>query len=170
LDAGRSSALADQIYETVADGYSLYHVLSNILDGSGRLWLDVLKLNQEPLTIQNAVLLYLVIVAVGGYFFMHPARALTRLDLYRRSHPPSVIRIDCLMQEMRNWCGQNLPDLLPLMAPSRVRQLMNAVAEATQGLSGAQVHGVQAAFFLTDEGREYSKALADGVNAYKRSL
>ncbi len=86
------------------------------------------------------------------------------------SCPPNLARVNCLIQEVINWCSQNRPELQSLMTPSRIRQLMNAVTEATLGMSGVQVYGDQATFFQSEEGIKYSRALSQGVNAYKKSL
>jgi|ERR1035437_2387400 hypothetical protein len=170
LDTGCNRDLEAQIQEVVADGYSIYHVLANFLDGSGRSWLTVLKLDAVQAGIQDEALLSLVVLAVGAYLFLRPAPTLNSVDIYKRSHPPQVVRMDCLMQEVMNWCRQNRPELQALMTPSRFQQLMSAATEATLGMNGAQVCGDQAAFIRSEEGVKYMSTLALGVNAYKRSL
>ena len=170
LDAGCSADLEAQIQEVVADGYSIYHVLANFLDGSGRSWLTVLNLDPVQTSIQDEVLLSLVVLAVGAYWFLRPSRALNSVDIYKCSHPPQVARMHCLIQEVMNWCRQNRPALQSFMTPNRFQQLMNAATQATLGMTGAQVCGEQVAFFQSEDGVRYRRALASGVNAYKESF
>lgn len=47
LDTGCNGDLEGQIKEIAADGYSVYHVLANIIDGVGRSMLMLLK-SQGP--------------------------------------------------------------------------------------------------------------------------
>jgi hypothetical protein len=170
LDTGSDGNLKSQIEEIGADGYAIYHVLANLFDGSGKSWLTVLRLDSEQANVQDEALLSLVIVVVGAYLFMRPAPRLNQVGIYKLTHPPQVVRMDCLRQEAMHWCRQNRPELQAWMTASRFQQLMNAATEATLGLSSVQVCGDQAAFLQSEEGVKYFTALAEGVNAYKRSL
>ena len=78
--------------------------------------------------------------------------------------------MDFIMQEARNWCGHNRPELREWMDAARFHELMNAVTETTLRLSSSQAAGEQAGFMQSEDGRAYYRALADGVNAYKASL
>jgi hypothetical protein len=170
LDTGYLSDLGTQIQEVVADGYAIYHVLANFLDGQGRSWLPVLKLDAVQTRIQDEVLLSLVVVAVGAYLFLRPPSTSSIADIYKGSHPPQVVRMDCIMQEAMNWCHQNRPELEQFMTPGRFQQLMNSVVETTQGVNAVQAYGDQAALFRSEEGVNYTRALWSGVNAYKQAL
>src|SRR5581483_1196111 len=97
LDNGRSRDLAAQIQEAVADGYAVYHVLANFVDGPGRSWLVVLKLDGTGSNIQDQILLSLLVLAVGSYLFLRQPPPLNPEDLYKDSHPPHVIRMDFIM-------------------------------------------------------------------------
>jgi hypothetical protein len=170
LDTGSHGSVRAQIEEIVADGYAIYHVLAALFDGSGRSWLTVLRLDQEQANVQDEALLSLVILSVGAYLFMRPAPDLSRIDIYKLTHPPQVARMDFLRQEIMNWCRQNRPRLLEWMTPKRFQQIMDATTEATLGIRAAEAAGDQAIFFQSEEGAKYFTAIAAGVNSYKQSF
>jgi hypothetical protein len=170
LDSGCTGDLEAQIKEVVADGYSIYHVLANLLDGTGRSWLTALELDGENVSVQDRVLLSLVVVGVGAYLFVRVRPDLNRLDVYKLTHPPQAARMNFIMQEGMHWCRQNRPGLEASMTESRFKELMTVAREATLGVDSVQVWGHQTAFLLTEEGDQYISALAQGVNAYKQSL
>lgn len=170
LDTGLKGNLKSQIREIVADGYSIYHVLANLFDGGRETAITALKLDAEEPSVQDEALLSLVVVAVGAYLFVRPLEKLNETEVYKDTHPPQVVRLDCIMQEAIHWCRQNRPQLQTWMTAARFQELMNAAVEATVGLNGAQVAGDQAAFMKSEEGAKYHRALADGVNAYKQAL
>lgn len=159
-----------QIEESVADGYSLYHVLANLFDSGRETAITALRLGALDLGAQDRVLLSLVIIAVGGYLFMRPLPSLNANDVYKNTHPPQVVRMDVIMQESRHWCGHNRPELQEWMDTTRFQELMSAVTEATLGSNTTEVAGGQAAFLNSPEGQAYYRALVNDINAYKASL
>jgi hypothetical protein len=166
LDSGYNGNMEQQIEELAADGYSVYHVLANLIDGAGRSWLTVLKLDAEQVSVQDEVLLALVVSALGAYLFVRPAPDLT--DVYKLTHPPQAARMSFLMREAVGWCRQNRPSLEAWIT-RRFQSLMNA-ALATLGKNGAQVWGDQSAFLKSEEGVKYDRALGEGIKAYRQSL
>jgi hypothetical protein len=167
LDAGRDGNMERQIEEIAADGYSVYHVLANLIDGSGRSALTLLKLDAEKSSVQDQILFALVVVAVGAYFFVRPAPDLD--DVYKLTHPPQAARMYFLMRESIGWCRQNRP-ALEVWMKSRFQNLMNAAAEATLGKSGVQVWGDQTVLLKSEEGAKYIRELDEGIKAYRQSL
>jgi hypothetical protein len=170
LDVALEGNLKRQVQEVASDGYSIYHVLANLFDGGRAIALTALALESRDPSVQDEVLLSLVVIAVGAYLFVHPLATLNEMNVYTAKHPPQVARMDCIMQEAMNWCVQNRPALQSWMTPSRFQDLMDATLEATLGMSSAQVAGGQAAFLESGAGKKYRRALADGVNAYKQAL
>jgi hypothetical protein len=170
LDTARNGNLRWQIQEVAADGYSIYHVLANLFAGGRATAVTALGLESEDPGVRDEVLLSLVVIAVGAYLFVRPLPTLNEINVYAATHPPQAARMDCIMQEAMNWCGQNKPPLQSWMTPPRFQELMDAATEATLGMSGAQVAGGQAAFLQSEAGKKYRRALADGVNAYKQAL
>jgi hypothetical protein len=169
LDSGCSGSMEAQIMEIAADGYSAYHVLANLIDSPTRPVVTLLKLHAEQASIQDRGLFALVVVAVGAYLLMRPAPDLSRIDLYKETHPPQAARMNFFMHEAIGWCRQNRPELEAWMK-GRFQILMNAAAEATLGMSGAQVWGTQTAFLQSKEGTEYVRSLGKGIDDYKQSL
>lgn len=169
LDAGSVGNLKSQIGEVVADGYSIYHTLANLFDGGRRTATTMLRLDSEPRDIQDEVLFGLAVTAIAGYLFLRPVPQLDEIAVYKNTHPPQVVRMDCIMQEAMHWCRQNEPDLQARMTPVRCQQLMRAAIEATAGSSGLQGAREQADFLRSQVGAKYHRDLAEGVNNYKQS-
>jgi hypothetical protein len=169
LDTGGGGRMESQIKELAADGYSAYHVLANLIDSQTRPLLILLKIDAQQTSVQDEVLFSLFVVAVAAYLFVRPAPDLNPIDIYKLTHPPQAARMNFLMQEAIGWCSHNRPDLEAWMK-SRFQSLMRATAEATLGKGGAQVWANQNAFLKSEEGAKYIKALADGIEAYRKSL
>lgn len=170
LDAGHIHNLDAQIQEVVADGYAIYHVLANFLNGAGRSWLVVLGLSTAEVSTQDQVLLSLVVIAAGAYLVLRQPPPLSPADIYKLSHPPQIVRMECLMQEVLNWCRQNRPELQTFMTPSRYQQLMNAAIETSSSDAAVHMFADQARFCRSESGQKYITELHQGVNAYKRLL
>jgi hypothetical protein len=167
LDNGHIGDLEEQIQEIVADGYSIYHVLANLIDGSGRSWLAVLELGQKENHIQNQALFTLAILAVAAYFFAHPASQWT--DLYKLTHPPQPVRMNCIIEEALNWSSHNNHhELNASMTMTRIQQIMAAASEAASTPANADHWRELISYLQTGAGARYYKDLTDGVNTYKQ--
>jgi hypothetical protein len=170
LDDGDPGSLEDQAVEVDADGYAAYHVLANIIDGTARSAVELLKIGAEPANAQDEVLLSCFVIAVGGYLFTRPARALDSVNVYRFSHPPQAARMNCLMQEAMAWCRQNRPGLETWMTLNRFQTLMNASAAAVLGADGSAIWDAQSAFLVSEHGVEYFRQLDKRLKALTASL
>jgi hypothetical protein len=172
LDTGYNGSIDEQIKELVADGYSAYHVLANLIDSPTRPWiLTLLKLDADQANVQDEVLFSLFVVAVGAYLFVRPAPDFNEFNIYKLTHPPQAMRMNLIVREaILGWCRRFRPELEVSMTKSRVRNLMNAAIEATLRKSGTQVWGDQAAFLRSKEGAKYTSALDQGIDDYKQSL
>lgn len=169
LDTGGDGSIESQIKELAADGYSAYHVLANLIDSQTRPMLTLLKLEAKQTSVQDEVLFSLFVVAVAAYLFVRPAPDLNPIEIYKLTHPPQAVRMNFLMQEAIGWCSQNRPHLEAWMK-GRFQSLMRATAEALLGTDGAQVWANQNAFLKSEEGAKYIRALAEGIEAYRKSL
>jgi hypothetical protein len=170
LDTGCRGNLEGQIKEIAADGYAIYHVLANLIDSPTRPLLTLLRLDGEQASVQDEALFSLIVVAIGAYLFVRPAPNLNQTNVYELTHPPQAARMNFIMRDAVAWCRQYRPELEVSMELGRFRRLMNVAAEATLGMSGAQVWGDQPAFLHSGEGAKYISALDDGIEAYKQSL
>jgi hypothetical protein len=168
LDSGCNGNMERQIEEIAADSYSVCRVLSFLINGDGRSWLTLLKLDAEQANVQDEVLFALVVVAVGAYLFFCPVPDLKRIDIYKIEHPPQVARMSFIIKEAFRWCEQMRPELEAWMR-ERFRNFMNAAVEATLKKSGAQVWEDQLVFFESEEGNKYVRALGEDFNAYRQS-
>jgi hypothetical protein len=155
LDDGDSGSLEVQAVEVDADGYAAYHVLANMIDGTARSAVELLKC---------------FVIAVGGYLFTRPARALDSVNVYRFSHPPQAARMNCLMQEAMAWCRQNRPGLETWMTLNRFQMLMNASAAAVLGADGGAIWDEQNVFLRSYHGAEYFRQLDTRLKVLTASL
>jgi hypothetical protein len=171
LDDGETGNLEQQTLEADADGYAVYHVLANLIDGGGRAQeVSLLKLEAEPSEVQDEVLFSCFVVAVGAYMFVRPPQALDSANIYNLTHPPQAARMNCLMQQAISWCKQKRPGLQAWMTLDRFRRLMRAVAEATWGMNGGRDWAAQIAFLQSEDGAEYFRKLDRSLKAYVQSL
>lgn len=171
LDDGGTGNLEQQTLEADADGYAVYHVLANLIDGGGRPQaVSLLKLEAEPVSVQDEVLFSCFVVAVGAYLFVRPPQALDNANIYKLTHPPQAARMNCLMQQGIGWCKQNRSSLEAWMRLDRFQMLMNGVAEATWGMNGGRDWAAQVAFLQSEAGAEYFRKLDRSLKAYVQSL
>lgn len=168
MDSGCNGNMKIQIEEIAADGYSVYYMLTFLINGGGRSWLTLLKLDAEQASVQDEVLFALIVVAVGAYLFVRPAPDLNRIDIYKETHPPQVARMSFIIEEAFRWCRKNRPALEAWMK-GRFLNYINAVVEVTLDKNGAQVWGDQMAFLESEEGAKYVSALGEGLNDYRQS-
>jgi hypothetical protein len=157
-----------QVQEIVADGYSLYYVLTNFIDGPARSMLALLKAEAERASSQDRALFSICIVAVAAYLFVSAAPDLAEVDPYRLTHPPQAVRMRFIAFEASSWCSHNRPELDVWMS-TQFMTLMSAVAEATLDKTGVQLWVDQRAFLRSAEGVKYFDALGERLKAYKRS-
>lgn len=171
LVGAETGGLERQTLEADADGYAAYHVLANLIDGGARSQaIALLKLEAEPASVQDEVLLSCFVVSVGAYLFVRPAPALDSVSIYELTHPPQAARMNCLIYQAMAWCKQNRPDLQTWMTLDRFQKLMNAAAEAAVGMSGGLVWGAQTAFLRSEDGSEYFRKLDKNLKAHVQSL
>ena len=171
LDDGETGNLVQQTLEAYADGYAVYHVLANLIDGGGRAQeVSLLKLEAEPSGVQDGVLFSCFVVAVGAFLFVRPPDALDNARIYKLTHPPQAARMNCLMQQAISWCKQNRPGLEAWMTLDRFQMLMKGVAEATWGMNGGRDWAAQVAFLQSEAGDEYFRELDRSLKAYVQSL
>jgi hypothetical protein len=172
LDNGCNGNLESQVQEIVADGYSVYLLLTNvielpnIIDESTRS--KLLRDGAEKATSQDQTLLSLCVAAVAAYLFVNSLPDLTQSDIYRLSHPPQAVRMRFIAREACSWCSHFRPDLNAWMS-TQFMTLMSAVAEATLGKSGVQIWGAQRTFLKSEVGVKYFSALDQGLKDYKQA-
>lgn len=170
VDRGNCGNLKRQVEELAADGYSAYHVLANLIDNQVGSFRTLLKLEREQSGVQDEILFALFVVAVAAYLFLRPAPDLDPIEIYKLTHPPQAARMNFLMQETMGWCSHNRP-ALEIWMKSRFPHLMRVTAEAVLGgVAGAKVWSNQSAFLRSQEGAKYIRALAEGIEAYRKAL
>jgi hypothetical protein len=170
LDSGESGSLEEQILEADADGYAVYHVLANLIDGPARSAVDLLRLAGEAAERQDQVLLSCFVLAVAAYLFLRPAPTLDSVNIYRLTHPPQAARMNLIMHDAIAWCKQNRPHLVAWMTVERFQVLMAAVAEAMLGKGGSANWQAQSEFLRSADGDAYFRRVDAGVKAHVQAL
>jgi hypothetical protein len=136
--AGIGGNLEVQVQEIVADGYSVYHVLTNVIDSPNVIdeWTrsTLLGAGGEQTSWRDKVLFSMCIVAIAGYLFIAAVPDVTRTDLYQLTHPPQAVRMRFIALEASSWCSHFRPELDEWMT-TRYMALMSAVADATKRCS-----------------------------------
>ena len=147
---------------------SLLVLYDLIIGGSRPLAVDVLKLEDKPVRVQDEVLLWCFVAAVGAFFFVRKPIELNDItSLYRLTHPPQAARMNSVMQTAVTWCKQFRPDLTDSLSKQRFRKTMDAVGAATWGGNNVTGWGPQVAFLYSEHATEYFRKLDERVRAYK---
>jgi hypothetical protein len=171
LDSNNSGNLEWQALEVDADGYAVYHVLADLIGGNRRQQaVDLMRCGKQKDSIQDEVLLFSFVIAVGALLF---AQALSPVDaavIYALTHPPQAARMNYIMNFAIGWCKQNRPGLETSMTTERFRALMGAVATATWGMNGGSDWFAQTSFLQSDDGFRYIEKLDECVKAHIQSL
>lgn len=154
VDTGETGSLDQQVCEIDADGVATYRVLSGLIDGGSRLpVVRALKLDTEPVSVQDEVLFLCFVVAAGSFFFVRKLNDIT--NFYQLTHPPQSVRMMYLMHSAVTWCIQFRPGLEAAVAENRFRALMDSVASATWGINNLSGWGAQVALLSSDSGTAY---------------
>jgi hypothetical protein len=165
-------SLERQACEADADGYGVYLMLANIVDGTQERahLLDVLSYKDNPTEVQDQALLSSFIIAVAAFFFVRPPQVLTATSAYQLTHPPQAARMNLLMKAVQTWCVQNRSSLVDWMTLDRFQSLMRAVASATWGMNGGQDWSEHVRYLRSDIGAEYFRELEECLIKQVKSL
>lgn len=171
LDSRDSGNLEGQAREVDADGYAVYHVLADLIDGNRRKQaLGLLRLEEQKDSVQDEALFSSFVVAVGAFLFARAPSTVDNAKIYQLTHPPQAARMNFILHFAINWCGQNRLGLEAYMTKDRFQILMRAVATATWGLNGGADWSAQTAFLQSDAGSRYISKLDQCVKAHIQSL
>jgi len=171
LDNANSVNLEGQALEVDADGYAVYHVLADLIDGNRRQQaVDLLRCGKLKDAIQDEVLFSSFVIAVGAFLFAQAPSPVDSAGIYALTHPPQAARMNYVMNFAIGWCKQNRPGLEACMTTERFKILMGAVATATWGMNGGSDWIAQTTFLQSDDGSRYIKKLDECVKAHILSL
>lgn len=127
-------------------------------DGGSRLLVvRALKLDTEPVSVQDEALFLCFVVAAGSFFFVRKLNDTT--SFYQLTHPPQPVRMMYLMLSAVTWCIQFRPGLEAAVAENRFRALMDSVAAATWGINNLSGWGAQVALLSSESGAAYLNEL-----------
>jgi hypothetical protein len=170
VGAGEGSLMV-QAHEIDADGYGVYHLLEDLLNGARRSQsVKLLDLEAKPETVQEAILFASFVIAVGAFFYIRPPIAVDSIDVYELDHPPQAARMNFVMHYATTWAKQKRPHLASGMTLDRFQQLLYAVASATWGMNGSSNWQTQTAFLQSEEGSTYINELDRCVKKHIQGL
>ena len=161
LDGGQGGDLGSQAFEVDADGYAVHLLLNNLIAGNARASAVAifLKLDEEPVSVQDEVLFACFVVAVGAFLYIRPPLTVNSTNVYTLSHPPQAERMNFIINQAMRWCQPSRVGLAAWMTLDRFQKLMRGAAEATLGDSGGINWAAQTAFLTSPGGREYNRKL-----------
>jgi hypothetical protein len=167
-NSGLTGSIETQLQEIGVDGYSVFFLLSHLLDHRDT-FLPWLNLDPAmPPDVFDQVFLSLFVISVASYLLLRPPELLSADNVYRFTHPPAVTRMNFLMREMAAWCSHNRPPLEGWLIQNGLA-LVNLSAEAILGANGVKRWAAQIDFLKSDEGRTYNAALTTGLAEYRKS-
>ncbi len=169
LNDAEATNLDSQVSEAAADGYAVYHLLANLINGPSRIpAVKVLKCSDKPPDIQSKLIFACFVVVVGAYLFARPP--VSADAIYQSRHPPQAARMNLIMHHATGWCKQNRSDLEAWATIDRFQALMRAAAEATWEMNGGVSWDAQTAFFKSGAGVEYFAKIDTLLKARMASL
>lgn len=163
--------LRSQTQEVVADGYSAYYLLQNLIVGDERpRAVGLLEAGAATEAAQDSILLSCFVVAIAGFMFVRRPQELTALTAYTMTHPAQALRLRLLLESAKLWSVGYRPNLTEQISPERFRPIMRAIALATWGMNGGTDWSDQIAFLVSDNGDEYARRLIDSRNASVQAM
>jgi hypothetical protein len=166
-----TGSLEDQVLEIDADGYAAFLVLNNLISNKERLHaVSVLGRDQQPSRVQDEILFFCFVMAVGGFFFTSKPHVIDSSNVYLCDHPPHAARMDLLMKSALRWCAENNRALAAWMTVERFNLIMRIIVQATWGMNRGQSWVEQNAFFGSEDGAEYFRRVGELMNRHLESL
>jgi hypothetical protein len=146
-----------------ADGYAVYHVLSNEINSPARdNTVTALNLREKSTEVIDQTLFLCFVVVACAHLSSHKLIDIERVDILTQSHPPQAARLDYLMRHAVLWCEPNKPLLVNWITQERFRRVMEVVADEMWGIESHRPWAAQTAFLSSDKGKEYLQELTKG--------
>jgi peptidase M48-like protein len=163
--------LRSQTQEVLADGYSAYYVLQNLIVEDERPQaLALLEVGALTEAAADSILLSCFIVAIAGFMFVRAPQEVNAVTAYTMTHPPQALRLRLLLMSARLWSESRRPNLAAEISPERFRPIWQAIASATWGMNGGRDWSHQIDFLMSDVGDEYARKLIDSRNASVQAI
>jgi hypothetical protein len=163
--------LAAQIREADADGYGVYFLLANLIDGEEHSFIThVLGIDKESSDARDQLLLLCFIASAAGFFFTMPHTALNETNVYSFGHPPQAARMRLITQAILSWSRQNRLHLKEWTTQERYELIMDPIAGAIWGANGGADWNQQVDFLRSEPGKIYTRRLGEGLDAYVAAL
>ena len=164
--------LRRQARELDADGWAAYLALAHWITASGRQAAsEVLNIEDSPSEVQDDVVFACFIVAQAGFTFLREPEMLTRDTVYRRTHPPQLVRLQVMSRYVLKFSNESRPALRKTMTQARYQSLMDAVS-AVMWTTGTHAAGwkAQMEFLRSADGSAYVEAVVAELDAFRATL
>ena len=162
-------SIGSQAKEVTADGYGMYHVLSNAFDASRCHAIENLGIREKDVGSQDKILLMAIVIAVGAFVLNRSVPELTLSEVVWASHPPPVVRMNFIIENVISYLsasGRN--ELAAFMDRSMSGRLMNAVLDAVADSNTNYTR--QISFWDSSEASRYIAGLRTGVYLERAQL
>lgn len=165
--AASNSRMCEQAGELEADGYAVHLLLNGMLrSGNGA---DIHKRLGSALALEDCILT-LFLLSVGAlFYFMEPDQF--RSDAVRYpDHPFALARMNIVMDEIKSWCQQHLPQYADWGSVKRFQWIMACVSKVAESPERMEMWKHQGEFLTTDTGRQYLNDLYAEKLHLRRSM
>jgi len=158
--------------ELDADGCAAYLALAHWVTASGRQAAsEILNIEDSPSEVQDDVVFACFIVAQAGFTFLREPELLTQDTVYRRTHPPQLVRLQVMSRYVLKFSNESRPALRKAMTQARYQSLMDAVS-TVMWTTGTHAAGWQAQmeFLRSADGSAYVEAVIAELDAFRATL
>jgi hypothetical protein len=110
-------------------------------------------------------------MAIGAFLLVLSASPVDLSEIYKRTHPPPVARMNWIMHRAKTWCNQNGRSApVTSMALERFQALMSVVERAILPINPKHDWREQAIFLKSESGSKYLKELDVLFRAHVQAL
>jgi hypothetical protein len=162
-DPGGKGSLEQQAEENLADGYAVFLALGSLIDGpQGRQVLAMLGHDATPQPEADTILMSTLLLCAFSFFSGKSHETLDARNLYTRSHPPAIARVNGIIQTTRVWCQRYKPSLDLWLTQGRLEEIMNAEENSRPGSEGLWLRQIE--FFMSPDGAQYFERLGEQLS------
>jgi hypothetical protein len=118
----------------------------------------LLNLEVKPEKIQDEILFWYFVLAVGAFLYVRLPITLDNIDVYKLIHPPQAARMNHVMHFATTWAQQDREHLVAWMELNRFQMLMRAVATVIHVARGGGNWSEQTAFLQLKRARSTGRS------------
>jgi len=162
-----SGDLRSQAFEMDADGYSVYLLLSHLMNGPRREEaINLLSCEYTHPDAQDRVLFLSFVMAIGAMLLVTSPPSVDSSKCRTRTHPFPAARMDWVMHHAANWCKENGKSQVAAMAKETFQALMTIVERAIEQITPTHDWREQTVFLKSEIGSQYRRELLARVRKH----